>query len=179
MTTKLVGARTFNHILQNPVLVKRLQLAQYPKKICICPRCNEVNFKGMWYLPDSSIADLIDVEKDDVDVRHCPACSMKNAGIFDGELNILQVPKHLRERVEHVVLQEVAALTAENPQHRLLGLWDYTDSYRLTATTGPMVRRIGEKIKSSFWTCEVESKYFSKPKFLQQVNASFQTAEHF
>ena len=179
MTTKLVGARTFSHTLQNPVLVKRLQLEQYPKKICICPRCNEVNFKGMWYLPDSSIADLIDVEKDDVDVRHCPACSMKNAGIFDGELNILQVPKHLRERVERVVLHEVAALTAQNPQHRLLGLWDYTDSYRLTATTGPMVRRIGEKIKSSFWTCEVESKYFSKPKFLQQVNASFQTAENF
>lgn len=179
MTTKFKDCRTSSHFLQNPVLIKRLQLDRSPKKILICPRCGEINFKGQWHLPDSSIVELIDVEKDDLDMRHCPACSMKTAGIFDGELNIFQVPNHLRDRVERVVLQEVAVLTAENPQHRLLGFWDYTDSYRWTATTGPMVRRLGEKIRSSFWTCDVESKYFSKPRFLQQVNATFQTAEYF
>jgi hypothetical protein len=180
MTTKLRFEQSVNNpVLKNPTLIKRLQLDGYPKKISICPGCNEVNFKGIWYLPDSSIVDVIDVQRDDVHAQYCPACRMKTAGIFEGELNILQVPKHLRERVERIILQEVAALTAENPQHRLLSLWDYDDHYQLTTTTGPMVRRLGEKILNSFWTCDVESKYFSHPRFLQQVNATFKTAEYF
>ena len=176
MITNIIPGPVF---AQNPALRRRLQLDTSPKEICICPGCSEMNFKGMWYLPDSYVVDLIDVERDDVEICYCPACVMKNAGIFEGELNILQLPQHLKERVERVVLQEVAELSAENPQHRLLDLFDNEDSYRLTTTAGPMVRRLGDKILSSFWTCDVESKYFSSPNFLQQVNATFKTAEHF
>lgn len=179
MNSELITTPYPTHNLQNPALRNRLKNDSYPKRILICPSCSEVKFKGVWYAPDSKMSLLIDVRTDDVTMHYCPACSMKHKGLFEGELNVYRVPPHLKDRVEQVVLQEVARLTAENPQHRLLSMVDNDTDYRLTTTAGPMVRRIGERIQSSFWTCDVDSKYFTKPHFLQQVNATFKTAEYF
>ena len=155
------------------------KVVQKSKQITRCLRCNNVQYKGVWYAPDSRLALCIDHHKDTVVHRMCPACTMHAAGTFGGILYVKDIPKNKQDAVLAVVLREAEKAYLENLQNRVIEFSDVVDGYKFTTTSADVARRIGRKIQAAFNTREIESTQQSGQYLQGKTKMTFVVSEYF
>ncbi len=170
---------TMNVTFEKRNRVSRQKRLEQSRRLNQCPLCRDVQYKNLWYAPDSRLAQLIDVHHDKISTRLCPACDMQNRGVYEGVLDIKHIPEREYDHVVSIILHEAMRDYGDNPQHRLLDFYDHEEGYMVTATSAAMIYRIGQKIKSEFKSCEMQSQYQHEPYPLQMTRIAFAPNESF
>lgn len=143
------------------------------KGILCCLKCNNVYFKKRWL---SSLKEVERRSKMKATISGkglCPACKMKESGLFEGELFIDNFPKEETEKLLRLISNFSNTAIEIDPQDRVLSIDKTVRGYRIITTENHLVNRMAKKIKDAYKNVEIHFSYSQEPFKVNRVHVTY------
>lgn len=138
-----------------------------------CPDCHAVHYRKRWY---ASRQDLTHLKKDKSKIakKHlCPACTMIHEHEFEGELLVEKVPVQYRENLINLIKNYGSRERRKDAQHRIIGIEEIKNGYRVTTSENQLVDRLAKKIKEVLNSVDVHISHSREPYEVDRVRVIF------
>lgn len=144
------------------------------KGIEICPKCWNVYFKKGWHSPNAKLYEKKEVKGKKALFILCPADKMITQGLYEGEIQIQNVPEKYEVELLHLVANYGARAKMRDPQDRIIEIQKTKEGLRITTTENQLAVQLAKKLKSVFKGMKISSiKYSREPYEVARVRASF------
>src|SRR3989344_1526369 len=130
---------------------KREQFGRQPKELVLCPKCRNIRFEKRW-LPADKAEGLENFrsKKGMLKRELCPACTMIENHVFEGEIFIAGFPKKYQTELLHLLRAFGKIAEEKDPQDRIIGITQSRDGWHVTTTEDEMAVRLARKIQSAY-----------------------------
>lgn len=139
--------------------------------IVMCPQCHNLHHKKKWLHPDS-----LDLKKQILKKKICPACTMARDKTFEGEVLIKNVPPRHSKDLLNLVNSFGERAQKRDPQDRIIEIKKNKEAYRITTTENQTAVRLSKKIRDAFRSVDLEIKHSKEPAEVSRINVNFHTS---
>jgi NMD protein affecting ribosome stability and mRNA decay len=161
------------------------------KGITKCPKCGNVHFLKQWFASEKDLknhfkkrlhrnkldeVELKNITKrklDIAEVKICPACSMIENNVFEGEILVETIPEAHKKKILAVIKNFGKIATKEDPQDRIIDIEDFNEGYRVTATDNGTADKLAKKIHHAFRNTSVEYSHGPGPDNVDRIRVIF------
>jgi len=175
--TKLFKKQSGKHTSKKPEankISKRNQYRRPRKGVAVCKKCHNVLFRKEWHRPGVQLSDqILLARKKGVHFEVCPACTMIQKKLYEGEIIISNMPA--RYEVELINLITLFGERARNrdPQDRVSDIKKRVGGYRITTTENQLAVKLAKKIKSVFNKVKIKISQSKEPFEVSRIKVNF------
>jgi NMD protein affecting ribosome stability and mRNA decay len=137
-----------------------------------------VKYKKQWYAADSKIAILASGKKAHTERQRCPACVMKQRGLYNAVVAIHDVPKKLQADLGALIEYEAKVAISHNPQNRVLGVLETVDGLEVRVTYPKVARTISRRVQEKYHASEVVSYQATGLTYSSKSDTALKIAEY-
>ena len=143
------------------------------KGIIVCNICHDVFFKKGWHKPGSAPITDTRLSGTGVHFSLCPACKMKQEGLFGGKVTIKNIPAETREELYNLISGFGRRALERNPQHRIMDIKTSGGTFVVTTNNDQLALKLGKKINETFKKTELKTSFSSEPQEVSNIIVSF------
>ena len=132
------------------------------KGIVMCTECHAYYYEKAWHNSLDKFLGDKDPDKfaeQEVSFASCPACKMKKARAFEGEIVIKLHDASHREDIMNTVHNSDEQARDKNPMDRVLWISDKGDAIHVFTSDNQLAVKIGKKLDSSLKGGKLDIKY--------------------
>jgi NMD protein affecting ribosome stability and mRNA decay len=143
--------------------------------IIICPNCGNVHYhKRWWKNSDKGLHKLVVLNYRTAARTLCPACTMIEEHLFEGEVLIENVPAKFRTDVTQLIKNFGNTATDLDPQDRIISVLRGASVWRITTTENQLADRLAKAIRDTFKThAKIHISHSKEPYEVDRVRVVF------
>lgn len=143
------------------------------KGIVICKRCRNISFKKEWHRHDRMIVREANRAGKEIHFALCPACTMLEQHLYEGELLIENMPPRYESELIHAVNAFGERAELKDPQDRIVDMKKEKKRYRITTTENQLAVKLAKQIGSAFRNLDIHISYSKEPHEVDRVVVMF------